>query len=66
MREIRFKILVRTSSGKRAIGDLSIDGKVMLKYFKETRCESGDWLQMDPEKVQRGVCLKAIMNSQVP
>jgi hypothetical protein len=55
MREIRFKILVGTPSGKRALGDLSLDGKVILKCFKETGCESGDRLQMHPEKVYRGV-----------
>lgn len=55
MREIRFKILVGTPSGKRALGDLSLDGKVILKCFKETGCESGDRLQMHPEKVYRVV-----------
>jgi hypothetical protein len=57
MREIRFKILVGTPSGNRELGDQSIDGKVILKYFKETGCESGNWLQVDPEKVYRSVRL---------
>jgi hypothetical protein len=55
MRKIRFKILVGTSSGKRALEELSIDGKVILKFLKVSASESGDWFQMDPEKFYRGM-----------
>jgi hypothetical protein len=54
MMEIRhaYRILVRKLERKRLLGDLKVNGKVILKLISKIMCEVVDWFYLVKDMVQ--------------
>jgi hypothetical protein len=48
------KILVGKPSEKKHLENVGVDGKIMLKQILKKVDVSVDWIQLDPDRVQRG------------
>jgi len=57
-----YRVLVERTEGKRPLGRLGVDGRIILKIIAEVRWEGLDWIDLVQDRDSWPVLVNAVMN----
>ena len=58
-------VLVRKPEGRRPLGKLGVDGRIILKWIFEMWGGSMDWIDLAQDRDRRRAVVNAVMNLRV-
>jgi hypothetical protein len=56
----------RYLKGSDHLGDLGINGKIILNWISKIKCDDVDWIHVAQDRVQWQAFVNTVMNIQVP
>jgi hypothetical protein len=60
------KFYLENLKGRDLLGDLGIDGKVIVRHLRKTGCKGVDWIHLAQDRVQWQALVSTVMNLYFP